>query len=133
MTWTISISTALNAKSGSKYSIFTLALDNEISNIVESPYFGKKSDGEEDISDFDLPSNFLLSDFKSTPWITQEYEKSSSQIKPVLHYVAHKAGMDNVNKSEIEDKIHQISKNSLYYAKEKERTEKIDKNVLQKK
>ncbi|CDW81824.1 dna polymerase iv kappa [Stylonychia lemnae] len=43
--------------------------------------------------------------------------------QPALHYVAHKAGMDDIDKDKIQQMIIDASKGSSYYTKEMERTQ----------
>ena len=58
------------------------------------------------------------------PSQTQPGERSASSAKPQLAYLAHKAGMDDVDKAAIARKIHEINKDSAHYRKQQAKTER---------
>ena len=59
-------------------------------------------------SDIDIPSQILISDINSTPRFNANQEVHTPM--PALHYTSHKAGMDGVDQSLINNKIYELSK-----------------------
>ena len=51
-------------------------------------------------------------------------QKSRKSTKAQLHYIQHKAGMDNMDAQEIARKVYEASKDSDYYKKQLFRTER---------
>ena len=65
----------------------------------------------------------------------QADEEADSKNKPQLHFLQHKAGMDQTNQSEISRKVFEASKNSGFFKKQVKRTEEAKlkgQNILQK-
>ena len=61
-----------------------------------------------------------------------EKEASSVDVKnPQMHFLAHKAGMDNIDKAEIGRKVHEASKDSEYYKKQQKRTDKAKQKGIE--
>ena len=62
---------------------------------------------DSEFSDISITPSLIKSDIISQP---QELENPVEELKPRLHYTNFKAGMDKVDKNEIERKIFEISK-----------------------
>ena len=78
-----------------------------------------------EINTQDLISEVRIEEEKSEHKSGKEDTWMETETKPLLHYIADKAGMESVDKEKIQQKIIDASKNSSYYKKEVTRAEKI--------
>ena len=86
-------------------------------------------DNKEAIAFEDLTPEELLSQAIQVEGTQEEQEGRRTSVKPMFHYANEKAGMEGLNRDEINKRIMEASKGSSYYQREEDRALMVKKKV----